>query len=94
MRVFYTFVQHWTHVIQMQEALMHEVSDEVVKLVANTRRLNVGASMVKRFRSEYGPTSFGEELLTELRRESSIRPTQQDEPRQDLYTLWKWYWVG
>ncbi|WP_286292706.1 D-2-hydroxyglutarate dehydrogenase YdiJ [Vibrio apostichopi] len=51
----------------MQEALMHEVSDEVVKLVAKYGGLMWGEHG-KGFRSEYGPEFFGEELFTELRR--------------------------
>ncbi|MFA0484189.1 FAD-binding and (Fe-S)-binding domain-containing protein [Vibrio sp. 10N.222.55.B11] len=51
----------------MQEALMHEVSDEVVKLVAKYGGLMWGEHG-KGFRSEYGPDFFGEELFTELRR--------------------------
>ncbi|RTZ14425.1 FAD-binding oxidoreductase [Vibrio aquaticus] len=50
-----------------QEALMHEVSDEVVKLVAKYGGLMWGEHG-KGFRSEYGPDFFGEELFTELRR--------------------------
>ncbi|CDT97624.1 putative D-lactate dehydrogenase [Vibrio coralliirubri] len=51
----------------MQEALMHEVSNEVVKLVAKYGGLMWGEHG-KGFRSEYGPDFFGEELFTELRR--------------------------
>ncbi|NRB68410.1 MAG: FAD-binding oxidoreductase [Vibrio sp.] len=50
-----------------QEALMHEVSDEVVKLVAKYGGLMWGEHG-KGYRSEYGPEFFGEELFTELRR--------------------------
>lgn len=50
-----------------QEALMHEISDEVVKLVAKYGGLMWGEHG-KGFRSEYGPEFFGEELFTELRR--------------------------
>ncbi|MCS0219607.1 FAD-binding oxidoreductase, partial [Vibrio alginolyticus] len=50
-----------------QEALMHEVSDEVVKLVAKYGGLMWGEHG-KGFRSEYGPEFFGNELFTELRR--------------------------
>lgn len=50
-----------------QEALMHEISDEVVKLVAKYGGLMWGEHG-KGFRSEYGPAFFGEELFTELRR--------------------------
>ncbi|NVD06543.1 FAD-binding oxidoreductase [Vibrio sp. JPW-9-11-11] len=51
----------------MQESLMHEVSDEVVKLVAKYGGLMWGEHG-KGFRSEYGPEFFGDELFTELRR--------------------------
>ncbi|WP_159654664.1 D-2-hydroxyglutarate dehydrogenase YdiJ [Vibrio atypicus] len=50
-----------------QEALMHEISDEVVKLVTKYGGLMWGEHG-KGFRSEYGPEFFGEELFTELRR--------------------------
>lgn len=50
-----------------QEALMHEISDEVVKLVARYGGLMWGEHG-KGFRSEYGPDFFGDELFTELRR--------------------------
>ncbi len=50
-----------------QELLMHELSDEVVKLVAKYGGLMWGEHG-KGFRSEYGPEFFGEELFTELRR--------------------------
>ncbi len=50
-----------------QEALMHEISDEVVKLVAKYGGLMWGEHG-KGFRSEYGPDFFGDELFTELRR--------------------------
>ncbi|MCG9682486.1 FAD-binding oxidoreductase [Vibrio sp. Isolate23] len=50
-----------------QEALMHEVSDEVVKLVAKYGGLMWGEHG-KGYRSEYGPEFFGDELFTELRR--------------------------
>ncbi|WP_161433938.1 MULTISPECIES: FAD-binding and (Fe-S)-binding domain-containing protein [unclassified Vibrio] len=50
-----------------QELLMHEVSDEVVKLVAKYGGLMWGEHG-KGYRSEYGPEFFGEELFTELRR--------------------------
>lgn len=46
---------------------MHEVSDEVVKLVAKYGGLMWGEHG-KGYRSEYGPEFFGEELFTELRR--------------------------
>ena len=50
-----------------QEALMHEISDDVVKLVAKYGGLMWGEHG-KGYRSEYGPAFFGEELFTELRR--------------------------
>ncbi|NOI15580.1 D-2-hydroxyglutarate dehydrogenase YdiJ [Vibrio hepatarius] len=50
-----------------QETLMHEVSDEVVKLVAKYGGLMWGEHG-KGYRSEYGPEFFGQELFTELRR--------------------------
>ena len=50
-----------------QEALMHQISDEVVKLVAKYGGLMWGEHG-KGFRSEYGPEFFGQELFTELRR--------------------------
>ncbi|UUM29529.1 D-2-hydroxyglutarate dehydrogenase YdiJ [Vibrio japonicus] len=50
-----------------QEALMHEISDEVVKLVAKYGGLMWGEHG-KGYRSEYGPEFFGDELFTELRR--------------------------
>lgn len=54
----------------LQEKLMHEISDEVVKLVAKYGGLMWGEHG-KGFRSEYGPEFFGEELFTELRRVKS-----------------------
>ena len=54
----------------MQEKLMHELSDEVVKLVAKYGGLMWGEHG-KGFRSEYGPAFFGEELFIELRRVKS-----------------------
>ncbi|MFM2589770.1 FAD-linked oxidase C-terminal domain-containing protein [Vibrio sp. TBV020] len=53
-----------------QEALMHEISDEVVKLVAKYGGLMWGEHG-KGFRSEYGAEFFGDELFTELRRVKS-----------------------
>ena len=50
-----------------QESLMHQISDEVVKLVAKYGGLMWGEHG-KGFRSEYGPEFFGAELFTELRR--------------------------
>ncbi|WP_264875339.1 D-2-hydroxyglutarate dehydrogenase YdiJ [Vibrio agarivorans] len=51
----------------MQEQLMHEISDQVVQLVAKYGGLMWGEHG-KGFRSEYGPEFFGEELFTQLRR--------------------------
>ncbi|MFY2508551.1 FAD-binding and (Fe-S)-binding domain-containing protein [Vibrio pectenicida] len=50
-----------------QESLMHEISDQVVKLVSKYGGLMWGEHG-KGFRSEYGPEFFGDELFTELRR--------------------------
>ncbi|MDN3610173.1 FAD-binding and (Fe-S)-binding domain-containing protein [Vibrio ostreicida] len=50
-----------------QEALMHQVSNDVVKLVSKYGGLMWGEHG-KGFRSEYGPDFFGDELFTELRR--------------------------
>ncbi|MCK6265096.1 FAD-binding oxidoreductase [Vibrio sp. ZSDE26] len=50
-----------------QEMLMHEVSDEVVKLVAKYGGLMWGEHG-KGYRSEYGPEFFGDVLFNELRR--------------------------
>jgi FAD/FMN-containing dehydrogenase len=50
-----------------QEMLMHEISDEVVKLVAKYGGLMWGEHG-KGYRSEYGPEFFGDELFNELRR--------------------------
>ncbi|MGX9520332.1 D-2-hydroxyglutarate dehydrogenase YdiJ [Vibrio mediterranei] len=50
-----------------QESLMHQISDEVVKLVAKYGGLMWGEHG-KGFRSEYGPDFFGEQLFNELRR--------------------------
>lgn len=50
-----------------QEKLMHQISDEVVALVAKYGGLMWGEHG-KGFRSEYGPAFFGEMLFTELRR--------------------------
>jgi FAD/FMN-containing dehydrogenase/Fe-S oxidoreductase len=50
-----------------QELLMHEISDEVVKLVAKYGGLMWGEHG-KGYRSEYGPEFFGERLFNELRR--------------------------
>ncbi|WP_394125344.1 FAD-binding and (Fe-S)-binding domain-containing protein [Vibrio hepatarius] len=63
-----------------QEALMHELSDEVVKLVAKYGGLMWGEHG-KGFRSEYGPDFFGEELFTELRRvKSAFDPNNKMNP--------------
>ncbi|NLS11350.1 FAD-binding oxidoreductase [Vibrio sp. SM6] len=53
-----------------QELLMHQLSDEVVKLVAKYGGLMWGEHG-KGYRSEYGPAFFGDELFTELRRVKS-----------------------
>ncbi|GLQ73738.1 D-2-hydroxyglutarate dehydrogenase YdiJ [Vibrio penaeicida] len=50
-----------------QEALMHQISDDVVKLVAKYGGLMWGEHG-KGYRSEYGPEFFGESLFLELRR--------------------------
>ncbi|GAM58722.1 Fe-S protein [Vibrio ishigakensis] len=50
-----------------QEALMHQLSDQVVALVAKYGGLMWGEHG-KGFRSEYGPEFFGDELFTQLRR--------------------------
>ncbi|EJT1895580.1 FAD-binding oxidoreductase [Vibrio alginolyticus] len=50
-----------------QEALMHQLSDDVVALVAKYNGLMWGEHG-KGYRSEYGPAFFGYELFTELRR--------------------------
>ncbi|KAB0321053.1 FAD-binding oxidoreductase [Vibrio diabolicus] len=50
-----------------QEALMHQLSDDVVALVAKYNGLMWGEHG-KGYRSEYGPAFFGDELFTELRR--------------------------
>ena len=50
-----------------QEVLMHEISDQVVKLVSKYGGLMWGEHG-KGYRSEYGPEFFGDELFTELRR--------------------------
>ncbi|MCR9578146.1 FAD-binding oxidoreductase [Vibrio alginolyticus] len=50
-----------------QEALMHQLSDDVVELVAKYNGLMWGEHG-KGYRSEYGPAFFGDELFTELRR--------------------------
>ena len=50
-----------------QEKLMHQISDEVVALVAKYGGLMWGEHG-KGYRSEYGPAFFGEALFNELRR--------------------------
>ncbi|MBD3584323.1 FAD-binding oxidoreductase [Salinimonas sp. HHU 13199] len=50
-----------------QEALMHQISDEVVALVAKYGGLMWGEHG-KGFRSEYGPAFFGDKLFAELRK--------------------------
>ena len=50
-----------------QEKLMHQISDEVVALVARYGGLMWGEHG-KGFRSEYGPEFFGESLFAELRK--------------------------
>ncbi|QPG06836.1 FAD-binding oxidoreductase [Salinimonas marina] len=50
-----------------QEQLMHQISDEVVGLVARYGGLMWGEHG-KGYRSEYGPEFFGESLFTELRK--------------------------
>ncbi|GGW89153.1 FAD-binding oxidoreductase [Alteromonas halophila] len=50
-----------------QEQLMHQISDEVVALVAKYGGLMWGEHG-KGYRSEYGPAFFGESLFTELRK--------------------------
>ncbi|MDR9828029.1 FAD-binding and (Fe-S)-binding domain-containing protein [Vibrio sp. FNV 38] len=51
----------------MQEQMMHQISDQVVALVAKYGGLMWGEHG-KGYRSEYGPEFFGEELFTQLRR--------------------------
>ncbi|WP_394245537.1 D-2-hydroxyglutarate dehydrogenase YdiJ [Vibrio astriarenae] len=51
----------------MQEQQMHQISDQVVQLVAKYGGLMWGEHG-KGFRSEYGPEFFGEELFNQLRR--------------------------
>ncbi|MFV0573869.1 MAG: FAD-binding and (Fe-S)-binding domain-containing protein [Vibrio sp.] len=63
-----------------QEKLMHQVSDEVVKLVAKYGGLMWGEHG-KGYRSEYGPEFFGNELFTELRRvKASFDPHNKMNP--------------
>ncbi len=63
-----------------QEALMHELSDQVVKLVAKYGGLMWGEHG-KGYRSQYGPEFFGPELFTELRRvKSAFDPDNKMNP--------------
>ncbi|MGV2987161.1 FAD-binding and (Fe-S)-binding domain-containing protein [Vibrio sp. E150_011] len=63
-----------------QEALMHQVSDEVVKLVSKYGGLMWGEHG-KGFRSEYGPAFFGDVLFNELRRiKSAFDPHNKMNP--------------
>lgn len=63
-----------------QESLMHQISDEVVALVAKYGGLMWGEHG-KGFRSEYGPEFFGEELFGELRRiKSACDPLNKMNP--------------
>ncbi|MEP1446161.1 MAG: FAD-binding and (Fe-S)-binding domain-containing protein [Paraglaciecola sp.] len=54
-----------------QEAMVPEISDQVVALVAKYGGLMWGEHG-KGYRSEYGPQFFGEELFTELRKIKSV----------------------
>ncbi|MEG3767671.1 D-2-hydroxyglutarate dehydrogenase YdiJ [Alteromonas sp. 14N.309.X.WAT.G.H12] len=54
-----------------QESLMHQISDEVVALVAKYGGLMWGEHG-KGYRSEYGPAFFGEFLFTELRKVKAV----------------------
>ncbi|MGF1763702.1 D-2-hydroxyglutarate dehydrogenase YdiJ [Aliivibrio kagoshimensis] len=64
----------------LQEKLMHEVSDDVVALVAKYGGLMWGEHG-KGFRSEYSPAFFGEALFTELRRvKASFDPDNKMNP--------------
>ncbi len=63
-----------------QESLMHQISDEVVALVAKYGGLMWGEHG-KGFRSEYGPEFFGDELFNELRRiKSACDPLNKMNP--------------
>ncbi|WP_038178359.1 D-2-hydroxyglutarate dehydrogenase YdiJ [Vibrio rhizosphaerae] len=63
-----------------QEAMMHLISDEVVKLVAKYGGLMWGEHG-KGYRSEYGPEFFGQELFQELRRvKAAFDPNNQMNP--------------
>ncbi|WP_260258550.1 D-2-hydroxyglutarate dehydrogenase YdiJ [Vibrio intestinalis] len=63
-----------------QEKLMHDISDDVVRLVAKYGGLMWGEHG-KGFRSEYGPEFFGEELFNELRRvKSAFDPQNKMNP--------------
>lgn len=63
-----------------QEKLMHQISDEVVALVAKHGGLMWGEHG-KGYRSEYGPAFFGESLFAELRRiKSAFDPANKMNP--------------
>ncbi len=63
-----------------QEQLMHQISDEVVALVAKYGGLMWGEHG-KGFRSEYGPAFFGESLFGELRKiKTAFDPHNQMNP--------------
>jgi len=63
-----------------QEALMHTLSDSVVKLVAKYGGLMWGEHG-KGFRSEYGPEFFGEALFLEMRKiKTAFDPYNQMNP--------------
>lgn len=63
-----------------QEQLMHQISDEVVALVAKYGGLMWGEHG-KGFRSEYGPAFFGESLFSELRKiKGAFDPHNQMNP--------------
>ncbi|MEW9796674.1 D-2-hydroxyglutarate dehydrogenase YdiJ [Alteromonas sp. CYL-A6] len=63
-----------------QESLMHQISDEVVALVAKYGGLMWGEHG-KGYRSEYGPAFFGDELFTELRKiKGAFDPHNQMNP--------------
>lgn len=63
-----------------QEKLMHQISDEVVALVAKYGGLMWGEHG-KGYRSEYGPAFFGDMLFTELRKiKSAFDPLNKMNP--------------
>lgn len=63
-----------------QEAMMLEISDQVVALVAKYGGLMWGEHG-KGYRSEYGPAFFGDELFTELRKiKAAFDPHNQMNP--------------